>query len=74
MPPPNSADEEAVEMNRLATKMALGLPAPLAAMLPRSVTAATPLSSAAYSAKPTLEPRCTVTVAGYYRLLVPRGT
>ena len=61
-------------MDRLATKMALGLPVPLAAMLPRIITAPAPLGKAAYSAKPLPEPRCTVTVAGYFRLVVPRGT
>jgi hypothetical protein len=70
----NARTRRAVEMNRLVTKMALGLPVPVAAMLPRVVTAAPPSGSAEYSCKPTPEPRCTVTVAGYYRLVVPRGT
>jgi hypothetical protein len=61
-------------MSRLLTRIALGLPIPLAAMLPRAVVAARPLGSGAYSANPTREPRCTVTIAGYYRLIVPRGT
>jgi hypothetical protein len=70
-------------MKRLVTKVRLGLPVPLAAMLPPIATAATPLGSAAHVAEPILEPRfskpepkrvkCTVTIAGYYRMTVPYG-
>jgi len=70
-------------MKWLARKIALGFPVPLAAMLPPIATAATPLGSAANPAKPTPDPtfsetlsepknvRCTVTIAGYYRINVP---
>jgi hypothetical protein len=70
-------------MKRLVTKVRLGLPVPLAAMLPPIATAATPLGGAADVAEPTPEPRlstpepkrvtCTVTIAGYYRMTVPDG-
>jgi hypothetical protein len=80
---PTPRTERAVEMKRLVTRIALGFPVPLAAMLPPIATAATPLRSAANPAKPTREPRfsetlsepknvrCTVTVAGYYSITVP---
>ena len=63
-----------MEMDRFLTKMALGFPIPLAAMLPRVVTAGGPVRNAVHSPKPTREWRPTVTVAGYFRLTVPRGT
>jgi hypothetical protein len=70
-------------MKRLATRIALGFPVPLAAMLPPIATAATPSGSAADPAKPTRDPRvsetlsepkpvrCTVTIAGYHSINVP---